>query len=436
MKPTFRSIRRLLVHITPAAWLTLIYLIISILWILLSDDLAYRFSNGNPSFLRELQSKKGLFFVMVTAVVIYFMSNRFYSKLKRSFQRYQGLEANYYALHEATREGIFDCDLETMKAKLNKKMQFFIPGSEIEIEDFWETYKKRVAPADMKRLVKEFEDAIASARTSWQTEYRLLGADNLYYTVISGIYIIRNPKDNKALRLVGAIQDVSDLRNLQAEYYNEQINHKQKIATSIIEAQETEKNRWAEELHDNVCQLLSVAKLNLSAIDMMPGSSQTLTNEAKKLVIESISEIRQLSASIKPPSFEDNLLVESIEILTGDISRVQKINFNIETNELDENKLSDAHMLLIYRVVQEQLTNITKYSHAEKVGIRLSNTGDLVNIEITDNGRGFDPEKMKNGLGLRNIQSRLQVYKGKMKISSSPGNGCSLRAVFNVRNAV
>jgi hypothetical protein len=105
MKPTFRSIRRLLVHITPAAWLTLMYLIISTLWILLSDDLAYRFSNGNPFFLRELQSKKGLFFVVVTAVVIYFMSNRFYSKLKRSFQRYQGLEANYYALHEATREG-------------------------------------------------------------------------------------------------------------------------------------------------------------------------------------------------------------------------------------------------------------------------------------------------------------------------------------------
>ncbi|MCP9753091.1 sensor histidine kinase [Ferruginibacter sp. HRS2-29] len=436
MKPTFRSIRSMLAYTTPAAWLTSIYLTISILWILLSDGLAYEISNGNNELLRQLQSQKGLFFVILTSALIYYMSNRFYLKLKRSFHRYEGLEANYYALHEATREGIFDCDLETMKAKLNKKMQFFLPGSKIEIEDFWETYKKRVAPGDMKRLVKEFEEVIASTRNSWQTEYRLLGEDNLYYTVISGMYIIRNPKDNKALRLVGAIQDVSDLRNLQAEYYNEQINYKQKIATSIIEAQETEKNRWAEELHDNVCQLLSVAKLNLSAIDMMPASTEILTNEAKKLVIESISEIRQLSASIKPPSFEDNLLVESIETLTADISRVQQINFHIESAGLDESKLSDAHMLLIYRVVQEQLTNITKYSQADAVRIRLSNNGDVVNIEITDNGRGFDAEKVKNGLGLRNIQSRLQVYKGKMKISSVPGNGCSLRAVFNVRNAV
>lgn len=434
MKSTIRSTRRLLAHITPAAWLTMIYLIISVLWILLSDNLAFKISNGNSNLLRQLQQQKGLFFVMLTGVLIYFMSNTFYTRLKRSFQRYQGLEANYYALHEATREGIFDCDLNTMNAKLNKKMQFFLPGSENEIEDFWETYKKRVAPADIKRLVREFEEVIASNKTSWQTEYHLLGEDNLYYTVLSGIYIIRNAKDNKALRLVGAIQDVSDLRNLQAEYYNEQINHKQKIATSIIEAQETEKNRWAEELHDNVCQLLSVANLNLSAIDMMPASSETLTNEAKKLVIESISEIRQLSASIKPPSFKDNLLVESIETLTEDIRRVQKINFNINSGQLDESRLSDAHMLLVYRVVQEQLTNITKYSGAAKVDINLSSTGDVVSIEVVDNGKGFDPGQVKNGIGLRNIQSRLQVYKGKMKITSSPGDGCTLRAAFNTKN--
>jgi signal transduction histidine kinase len=167
---------------------------------------------------------------------------------------------------------------------------------------------------------------------------------------------------------------------------------------------------------------------------MMPASSETLTHEAKKLVVESISEIRQLSASIKPPSFKDNMLVESIETLTQDIRRVQKIGFNIDSSHLDETKLADAHMLLVYRVVQEQLTNITKYSGANKVDINLSASGDVVNIEIIDNGKGFDPERVKNGIGLRNIQSRLQVYKGKMKISSAPGNGCTLRATFNTKN--
>lgn len=433
MKPTTRSIKRLLRHFSPAAWLTLLYLSISILWILLSDKLATEIADGDNALLANIQRSKGLFFVILLGVTIYFLSNGFYKRLKRSFQRYQGLEANYYALHEASREGIFDCDLETMKARINKKMQFFIPGSKTEVDNFWETYKKRVAPQDMIRLFREYEEVMASTKLSWQTEYNLLGDDKQYYTVICSIYIIRHPRDNKALRLVGAIQDVSDLRNLQAEYYKEQISHKQKIATSIIEAQETEKNRWAEELHDNVCQLLSVAKLNLSAIDMMPASTETLTREAKKLVIESISEIRQLSASIKPPSFEHNLLIESLETLVSDIMRVQPIKFYLNDKKLDEKKLTDEHRLLIYRVVQEQLTNITKYSGADKVNINLSGSGDIISIEVTDNGKGFDPVKVKGGIGLRNIQSRLQVYKGKMKISSSPGNGCSLRAVFSTK---
>ncbi len=434
MKSSTRFIKRFFLHFSPAAWLTFLYLSISILWVILSDKLALKIAHGNNDLLAQLQNQKGLFFVMLTGVMIYFISDRFHGRLKTSFQLYQGLEANYQALHEASREGIFDCDLETMNARLNKKMQFFLPGSHTEIGNFWEVYKGRVAPLDRKRLVREFEEVMASTKLSWQTEYRLLGEDELYYTVISSIYIIRNPSTNKALRLVGAIQDVSDLRNLQAEYYNEQINYKQKIATSIIEAQETEKNRWAEELHDNVCQLLSVAKLNLSAIDIMPNSAETLTKEAKKLVIESISEIRQLSASIKPPSFEKNLLIEALETLTEDIRRVKHINFEINSDKLDERKLTDEHRLLIYRVVQEQLTNITKYSKASEVLINLSSSGELVSIEIFDNGQGFDPSKVKSGIGLRNIQSRLQVYKGKMKINSFPGQGCTLRAVFHTKN--
>ena len=400
----------------------------------MSDKLADQIANGNSDILRELQQKKGLFFVILTGFLIYLMSDTFVKRLKKSFKQYKGLEANYQALNEATREGIFDCDLETMTAKLNKKMQFFLPGSVGSIEDFWETYKKRIAPSDIKKLVKEYEDAVSSTRASWQTEYRVLGEDNLYYNVLCSIYFIRN-KENKPLRFIGAIQDVSDLRNLQAEYYNEQINYKQRLATSIIEAQETEKNRWAEELHDNVCQLLSVAKLNLSAIDSMPDSATVLSNEAKKLVTESIQEIRQLSASLKPPTFEHNLLLESIQTLTNDIKRSQPISFTIDTEELDETKLEDSHRLLIYRVVQEQLTNITKHAQATSVKIKITGKGDHFSIAVTDNGRGFDTSKVKGGIGLRNIQSRLGVYKGKMSIASSPGNGSVLEARFSTRTS-
>lgn len=88
---------------------------------------------------------------------------------------------------------------------------------------------------------------------------------------------------------------------------------------------------------------------------------------------------------------------------------------------------------MIYRVVQEQVNNIVKYAEARSVEIKLDNTSsNQVLITVRDDGKGFDPEKVKTGIGLRNIQSRLQVYNGQMVIHSSPGNGCLLEASFPI----
>ena len=415
-----------------SAWLTLFYLALGISWILLSDRFAYSFSHGNNDLLRQIQQMKGLLFVSVSSLLIYLMSARFYGSLKKSFQRYKGLEKTYHALNEATREGVFDCDLETMSANLNSKMQFFVPGSSLSIKDFWTVIRKRIAPNNVSRLLKEFGEVSRSTKTSWQTEFNLLGNDNLYYTVLCSIHIIRDKDSGKALRIIGAVQDLSDLRNLQAQYYNEQINHRQTLAKSIIEAQENEKNRWAEELHDNVCQLLSVAKMNLTAIPGMPEVAEKLRVDAKDLVMKSIDEIRELSANIKPPILEDYLITESIGMLTANIARTKNIRFNLISRDLDESKLSDAHRILIYRVIQEQLTNIVKYANATEVDIDLRNEDDKCKIVIRDDGDGFEPGEVKTGIGLKNIASRLQLYRGKMIIHSSPGNGCTMEAMFRI----
>ena len=88
---------------------------------------------------------------------------------------------------------------------------------------------------------------------------------------------------------------------------------------------------------------------------------------------------------------------------------------------------------MIYRVVQEQVNNIVKYAEASSVEIKLDNTStSQVLVTVRDNGKGFEPEKVRTGIGLRNIQSRLQVYNGSLVIHSSPGNGCLLEASFPV----
>src|SRR5262249_45385032 len=84
----------------------------------------------------------------------------------------------------------------------------------------------------------------------------------------------------------------------------------------------------------------------------------------------------------------------------------------------------------IYRIVQEQLTNILKYADASKINITIKEHGKKVMLIISDNGKGFDPATKRRGIGFNNIINRADVFNGKVDIDSSPGNGCIVKVLF------
>ena len=233
-------------------------------------------------------------------------------------------------------------------------------------------------------------------------------------------------------RLIGEIQDITQLRNLQADYFNQRLKHKQHLASTIIKAQENERNRWAEELHDNVSQLLTVVNLYLSNTVVTKEKNISMISQAKQIVSEAQQEIRMLSATIKPPQFSLMTLQQSIEKLIADINRVKNTTIQFSSADFNESELKDEQMLMIYRIVQEQLNNILKYAEAKQIDIKLQTINEQVHLSIHDDGIGFDKKQMKAGLGFRNMQSRLQLYNGHMELSSSPGKGCHLSISFPV----
>jgi signal transduction histidine kinase len=89
-------------------------------------------------------------------------------------------------------------------------------------------------------------------------------------------------------------------------------------------------------------------------------------------------------------------------------------------------------MLMLYRITQEQLTNILKHSKAEHVGIELKVAGPVVHLIIEDDGVGFDPNEVKSGLSLKNIRHRLELFNEKMNMETSPEQGCKLEAMFEI----
>ncbi|MES1223815.1 MAG: ATP-binding protein, partial [Bacteroidota bacterium] len=137
-----------------------------------------------------------------------------------------------------------------------------------------------------------------------------------------------------------------------------------------------------------------------------------------------IEEIRNLSRRLTPPSLGDIGLDEAVKELVAPITASHPVKIR---RKIDDIEVASSLQLMIYRVIQEQLHNILKYSHATYVLLTLKKSNSRIILTIIDNGIGFDTAQKPAGSGLFNIKSRARVYGGMVKIVSSPGNGCTIK---------
>jgi two-component system sensor histidine kinase UhpB len=416
-------------QLSPAFRLVIIYIIFSIIWVLSSDFIAASVAGNDKHLLLKIEDLDGIVFVVISGLLWLFISRRLYQNLYATLKSRNELLNKFVALNEATGEAVVDHDLISDKAVINEQMKYFLGTESNLVHDFSETHKARIHPDDTERVIKNFKDFLTRKNVMWQSNYRFKVQDGTYRDIVSRGYVIREEKSGKPLHMIQAIQDITEIRNIKAVYYEQQTKNRQAQAKSIIKAQESERNRWAEELHDNVCQMLTVAKLLLDQVTADEKHALSIAT-SQKMVTTALEEIRQLSAAMKPPRFADTTLEESIKELIANISRIKKLQFTVSIDQRIDSRLNDDQKIMIYRVIQEQLSNIIKYAKAKNIMISIQIKNNEIWISIKDDGIGFDPEKIKNGIGLKNIRSRLQVFSGNFRIISAPGSGCELIACF------
>lgn len=202
----------------------------------------------------------------------------------------------------------------------------------------------------------------------------------------------------------------------------------QDIATkAVIEAEEKERKRIASDLHDGVGQMMSVAKMNLSAFEgelsFKNEQQQNSFENVINLIDESCKEIRSVSHQMMPNALLKSGLASAIKEFIDKIdSRIIKVS--LYTEGLNE-KIDSNTETVLYRVVQECVNNVLKHSGANRLDISMIKDADGIAVSIEDNGKGFDASKKQNsdGIGLKNITSRISYLKGTIEFDSSPGNG-------------
>ena len=223
-------------------------------------------------------------------------------------------------------------------------------------------------------------------------------------------------------------------KELQHQLNDERVRYKNDLALEVFNAQERERKKIGEELHDNINQLLGVVKLYIEHAQVNPEALEEMLKKSSEYLKQVINEIRSLSKSLVSPTLNDVGLLESIGDLIDSIHKIRHIQIDIHKNGFKEEELSELQKLMVYRITQEQLNNILKHSKAEHVDIAFARTGEQVHLTIEDDGIGFDTKNMKSGLGLKNIRHRLELFNGNMKIVSSPDRGCKLEAMFDINS--
>lgn len=199
--------------------------------------------------------------------------------------------------------------------------------------------------------------------------------------------------------------------------------HQLELLQATIESQEVERDRIGRELHDGVGVMLSTTRMHLEHWKEEDEQGKVKAGERiDQMLGDTIESVRRVSADLRPVILETLGLAEAIGELVTTV--MQAAELEIEYNEAYEHALPKKDELNVYRVVQELLTNTIRHAGASRVDINLNSRPRLFQLIYRDNGKGL-PEngKSRKGLGLKNMESRVNALSGHLLIESPPEGG-------------
>ncbi len=195
-----------------------------------------------------------------------------------------------------------------------------------------------------------------------------------------------------------------------------------RLTQRIIDTQEEERSRVARELHDGISQILVSVRYALDLADRRLRTGDARAGESLKKgiagLLTAIQEVRRISRDLRPGSLDDLGLGPALKTLTDEFAERTGIAAELET-VVFSNRLDEDAKIALFRIAQEALTNIERYSKATEVKIRIYGHRRGATLRIQDNGSGFQRDQVTPGLGLRNMQERVELLGGTFRILTS-----------------
>jgi len=199
-----------------------------------------------------------------------------------------------------------------------------------------------------------------------------------------------------------------------------------KSIDAMIAGQEKERLRLANDLHDDLGSLMATIKMHFGTLK--GETSDNLYQQTNKLIDEAYHKIRNIAHAKNSGVLAKQGLYKAVYKLAETVSKSKNIKISVYENKLDQ-RLENSLELTLFRIIQELIANVLKHAEATEVDIHFNQHKNKLNIMVEDNGKGFNPDqitKTKAGMGLSNIDKRIENLEGKMIIESTPHSGTSI----------
>lgn len=364
-------------------------------------------------------------------------------------ENYVNQAGSYYYLgdHKKAIEFLKKADELPIKKYVKATKQYiyeFLSKNYEEINDYPNAYKYLILNQAYKDSINETEQNIAinDIQTKYKTKEKELENTVLKGTIttnrillytFTGLFIAsiviafliyKNSKRREKISLQEKLIEQQKLEKALKDYELHSID-------LMLEGQEKERQRIANDLHDNLGSMLAALKLNFENLKLrkneLQGEENKLYERTDELIEEAYQKVRRLAHAKNAGVFANEGLIPAIKKLAEKLSIPGKLQIQVIAFGFTE-RLENALEIAIFRTIQELSTNVIKHSNASETTIHLTNHEDNINIIIEDNGIGFNSTAIKtaDGMGLQTIQKKITQLGGALTIDATPGKGTTI----------
>jgi two-component system, NarL family, sensor kinase len=374
-----------------------------------------KYDEAKKYFEKEIRIFSGLNDRMAHAIAINNMGEMFNMKgdyVRARTYLFQSLAVSRQIGYKDLSRHIYNVLSDTYRKEKNfeKAYDFFVQGVALKDSLYNEQKSKQLQDLQTRYDTEKKENEIVLLRQ--ENEIKEIGLRQNRIFILGLIVVLL------ALLLVGYLWQNRTRLKQKAELESTRAALRESQLQAVIASQEEERKRFAADLHDGLGQIISALRLNLSK----DNPEKNTVDYALSLLNDMNIEIRNIAFNLMPQALMKDGLEEALKEFASRINRAGKIEITVKAFDVNE-QMPMEHKIALYRVCQEWVNNVLKYSKGKHVSLQLVQHAEELVLTIEDDGRGFDTNLLMlgQGNGWKNINSRIGLIKGHIEIDSEPG---------------